>query len=173
MKRKRAGPEELLRLELNPHRLDEEWRDHPDKMQYVGEQLALANDLVDRMKSKLDLVKAQVELKVRKRPAAFGIDKVTETSCEAAVTASEDVQEAVRKFNRAKLRQGELKALYEARKDCRSALENLVKLQLAAYFSEPSGPAGAGRTEAAKAVARDIEALPRLKKKKKRDGRPT
>lgn len=173
MKRKRDGPDDCLRLGLDPHNLDEEWVSHPDKMQEVGEMVAVANDRVDRAKSKLELVKAQVELKVRKRPAAFGIDKITETSVAAAVVCSDDYQEAVSAYNRAKLRAGELKAAYEARRDCRPALENLVKLHLAGYHSDPKGPAGAGHTEAMRMVSRDIdEPLPRLKKRKKR-GRPT
>lgn len=168
---KRDGPD-VLSTHLDPHRLDEEWVSHADKMQQVGEMVAAANDLADRLESKAKLVKAQVELRCRRKPSAFGIDKVTESIVEAAVIASDEYQEALRKYHRAKLRAAELRVAYDARKDCRPALENLVKLHLGGYHAEPKGPTGAQHSDAMRLASRDIE-KPLTRKKKRSDrGRP-
>lgn len=158
-----------VRVSIDPYHLDREWQDHPDQMQKAGDLVAEATDLVDRLKAKLDLRKAELEIAVRKNPAKFGLDKATDASVVAAVTAHADVVELVRRMNKAKLAVGRLKSQYAARQDCRPALENLVKLFLAGYFSDPKGPKGAARTDALRMIAREVtEPLDDRKPKKKR-----
>jgi hypothetical protein len=172
-KRRRDGPDDYLKVTLDPHRLDLEWLNHPDRMQKVGELLADANDRVDRMKSALEVKKAQVELRIRKKPQLFGLDKVTDKSVEATMTANEEVTEATDRYNRAKHKAGLLKALYEARKDCRPALENLVKLFLSSYFGDPKAPKDATREQSLRFVAKELfeplDDQPRKKKRRVRD----
>lgn len=157
-----------LRVTIDPYRLDQEWTYHPDRMQKVGEMLAEANDRVDRMKSALDVCRADTELKIRRKPAAYGLDKATDNAVKAALECDEGVVAAVDRLNKAKRRAGLVKALYEARKDCRPALENMVKLYLAGYFGEPKAPAGAGREQALRIVADELFKPMEDRKKKKR-----
>lgn len=158
-----------VRVTIDPYRLDREWVDHPDQMQKAGDLVAAAQDLVDRLKGRLDVKKAETELAIRKNPGRFGLDKATDASVAAAVTAFRGVVRLVERMNRAKKNVGLLKSQYAARQDCRPALENLVKLNLAGYFAAPAGPKGAARDDALKMIARQLsEPMPDKPKTKKK-----
>jgi hypothetical protein len=167
--KQRDGPGDDLSVSIDPFHLDREWTAQPDRMQKAGDLLADAKDRADRAKSKLDVVKATVELMVRKKPSAFGLDKLTEPAVAAAVVASDQYQEAMGRFNKAKHRAALLGSLVDAMEQRKAALENLVKLHLAGYYSEPKAPRGATRDDALKMAAREIDApMPEPRRKKKR-----
>lgn len=165
-KKRRSDPDDDLRVSINPHRLDEEWRSHPDRMQKVGDLLADATDRVDRMKSALELAEAEVELRVRKKPGAFGLEKATDASVKAVVACSDEVKEVTHRLNRAKHKAALLKSLYLARQDVRPSLENLVKLYLAGYFGDPKAPKGATRDHAL-SILMDDTSRPMERKRRK------
>lgn len=161
-----------LSVSIDPHRLDDEWTSQPDKMKDAGDLLADANDRADRMKGKLEVTKAEVELRVRQKWNLFGFDKQpTEAAVAATVLTTKAYRIALSRYNKARHRAGLLKSLVAAVEQRKSALENLVKLFLADYYSDPKAPRGATRGDALKLASRrlfDGIDLPDKPKKKKR-----
>ena len=156
-----------LGVEIDPHRLDDEWVGQPDKMYRAGDILADAKDRADRAKARRHLVKAEVELRVRKNPAAFGLDRATEASIAAVIITVDEYKDALDKVHRTKLKVGRAAALEKATEQRKSALENLVKLHLANYYGDPQAPAGATRANAARIMAGRVS-TPLTTKKEKR-----
>ena len=115
---------------------------------------------------------------VRRNPAAYGIDKVTEKAVEEIVTIR--CREAEQKVIDAKHALDVQQAMIDALDQRKHALEDLVKLRLAAYYADPKMPAGIHPDEVKKAMDRkpasvkpepargtkEYDAMPFLTKKK-------
>lgn len=144
-------------VQVDPNRLDEEWVGQPSLYFRYGAKLADAQRELEQarnglalVKVELEQVKAEVDRDVRKSPASFGLDKLTETVVAGAVLMDQrcrDAQHAVLDAQNtvleAKHRAEVFGAAVEALSHRRKALENLVSLMLANYYSRPKAPQGA------------------------------
>lgn len=124
-------------LEIDKYALDAECMDQPRRFIHWAEALAEASSVRDRMDQSLDVTLAQTEMKVRKDPTAYGLEKVTDASVKALVTIDPFVVKAEELLIQAKHRVNILFAAKEAFEQRKSMLENLVKLFLSGYWSDP------------------------------------
>lgn len=132
----------VLRLEIDPLRLDEEWQGQPKQRQVFGELLADAQLELDTAKSQLEVIKAETDQEIRASPEAFGVAKVTEGSISTAVTTHPAVRVAVKKLNEARHKVNVLEAAVAGLEHRRAALKSMVELVGQDYFATPRMPAG-------------------------------
>ncbi|MHC1623171.1 MAG: hypothetical protein ACXQTR_01105 [Candidatus Methanospirareceae archaeon] len=132
---KNFNPEEMI--EIDENRLDDEWIIQPRLYFDCANRLAEARRDWDSAKSNLDVVKADTSQAVRADPASFGLSKMTEASISEVVAVSPKVREAVAKVLDSKYQVDVYQALVTAMDHKRKALEKLVDLFLASYYSKP------------------------------------
>ena len=128
-------------MEIDPSILDVECLDQP---QLVMKYSRIASDAeleMDNLKEKLELVKAELDNKIRTNPEDFDITvKVTEAVVANTILMDDRYKKAMKDFLEAK---HELKIVSGATKAVdhrKSMLENLVKLHGQQYFAGPNIP---------------------------------
>jgi hypothetical protein len=95
---------------------------------------------LDDAKQALEVVKAEVDKKIRKNPEKFGIEKITENVIAATILINEEYQEAYAEYLTAKYESDMASGAVQAFEQRKSALENLVKLHGQQYFAGPKIP---------------------------------
>jgi len=128
-------------LEIDEYNLEQEWSRQPKLFFEWAKKAADSRLKMDEAKTAVEITRAEVDSEVRANPARFGIEgRITEKVVEAAVCQSSRYAGAVRKLGVAKHRYDVLSALVSALEQRKSALENLVRLYLSNYYSEPKAP---------------------------------
>lgn len=135
-----------LDLRIDPNRLDRNWLDQPRLYFQYAAELADARKEMDEAKSEVDLVRAELDLAIRSDPETYGVAKVTESAIGATVLSHPKFQRAHQQMLSAKHEVDVLAAAVSALDHRKSALENMVKLCLANYFSSPKATGEAGDT---------------------------
>ena len=130
-----------LGIDLN--RLDDEWVGQAAAYYKCASELADARRDWEEAKSESDVVKAETALAIRKDPEAFGLVKVTEKAIETTVPLQPAVRVADKNVIDARHRMDVLQAAVTAFDHRKAALQKLVELFLANYFSKPTAPEGA------------------------------
>ena len=126
-------------LEIDEHNLEREWTRKPTVYFQWAKEAANARLEMDEAKAAVEMARAEVSSLVRAAPETFGVDgKLTEKAIDVIVSQHVVCIGAVRKFGRARHRYEIMSAL--ALEQRKSALENLVRLHLANYYSEPRTP---------------------------------
>jgi|SRR5690625_8181 len=127
-------------ISIDPNQLDTEWLEQSTLTLKYTQHEAHCRKVLDTLKSELDILKADLDLKIRSNPSDFGLSKTTETAIGNAILSVKDftdkqaeVREAEYELNMA---QAAVRSIY-AKKD---ALENLVRLFGQQYFAGPSVP---------------------------------
>ncbi len=151
-------------IEVDENALDTEWVRHPRLYHQYCVKLADAKWRQDQAKAELELVEAELDKMIRKNPGDFGLEKVTEKSIEKCIPTEEEYLEKYQELINAKHTTQVLQAAVNALETKKSALENLVKLRLADYYSEPRADA-----EDREAVDHLEKEAIRRKKKRRRD----
>lgn len=132
-----------LSLQIDRHRLDDEWTQQPRMYFCYAAKLADARQELDRAKTELDLVDAELDIKIRKNPELFDLPKVTESVIKSTIVAAGAHIRANDFVIDAKHAVDVLVAAVTALDHKKKALENMVSLQLANYYSSPKAPEGA------------------------------
>lgn len=127
-------------LTIDPDALDTEWLVQPSLFMKYAEACADARLVMDREKEALDVIRAGVDNDVRSNPAAYGVDKLTETRVAGLVIQSTPYKEATDRYLQAKHDFEVLSATVRAFDNRKAALENLVRLQGQGYFAGPQVP---------------------------------
>lgn len=128
-------------LEIDEFNLEKEWTRQPKLFFEWAKTAADARLAMDEAKAAVEVAKAEADSEVRANPQRYGIDgKMTERMVEAAVVQMDTYVEALKKYGEARNRYEVLSALVSALEQRKTALENLVKLHLASYYSEPRAP---------------------------------
>lgn len=146
---------------IDPDRLDREWTDQPGLTRMYGVAEADADFAAGRAKAKVDVTYAQLELRIRRSPALFGLpDKPQVGEIKATIETHPDYAAAVEAQAQADYQHKIAKANVFAMVDRRKALERLVELTQIAYYGEREPrPMSSGSAEsvaaAAKRAARD------------------
>jgi DNA repair ATPase RecN len=122
---------------IDPNALDREWIAQPALYHEYATKLADAKRAAEQAKTAVDVVWATVETAVRETPAKYGIEKVTEAAVKAAVSTHRKYAAAIQAAIDAKHAVDILQAAVNTLDHRKRALENLVDLRLADYFSEP------------------------------------
>lgn len=132
--RYRAEVPDLTIDELNLHK---QWAEQPDLAQKWGEELADARLDYDNAKSNVEVVSADLELRIRNAPETFGIPKVTEGAVKATIVTQPEYKKAVRKQNELNHKVNVLRAVCGAIEDRKKGLESMVYLFGQQYFAVP------------------------------------
>lgn len=127
-------------FEIDKNHLPEEWCNHPKHYYRRATKLADAREAWERAKAERDVIAADVEKSVRLTPSEFGIEKVTEAAVNAAVTLDKRHRDANHRVIQAKHAVDMAQAAVDTLDHRKHALENMVKLLLAEFFSVPKEP---------------------------------
>lgn len=120
--------------------LDVEWLQQAELMRRYSVHAADMKRGVDEAKERLDVLHAQLDRDVRKNPAAFGIDKITESVVQSTIVLQERYQQLSSEHTNARYEHDIAMAAVRAIDQKKTALENLVRLLTASYFAGPQAP---------------------------------
>ena len=124
-------------LEIDRDNLELEWQKQSHCYLYYARQSANAIEDQQLAKEEVDLLEAKLDGEIRTNPDDFGIvDKLTEKKVLSAIWQQEEYQKAKSKIIECTKTVNVLRGILTAFDHKKSALENLVKLFLSAYYSE-------------------------------------
>lgn len=136
---------EVPLFDLDPARLDEHWTAHSREYHRYAQRLADARAEWERAKADRDVVQAELDRAVRRDPASYGVEKVTETVVERTILIQRGYQKAHDRVIEAKHTMDVLQATVDALEHRKRALEKLVELFLSDYWSQPRAKGEGGR----------------------------
>jgi hypothetical protein len=123
-------------LDIDKNNLDVECIDQPRRFMRWSVEYAEAIRIRDEAKRKASVTKSNVNLDIRSRPSAYGIEKATEGSINAALESNEEVNTAEKAISDAQYAVNIFGAAKEALDQRRSMLERLVALYISGYYSQ-------------------------------------
>lgn len=128
-------------LEIDQHCLDEEWVEQPRLYFKYSEMLADAKYDVDKARERRDIKRANLDLEIRQDPEAWGINKIVEAVVTNTILLDDDFRKVQDEYHKAQHTVEILQAAVWAFGHRKTALENLVRLHAAQYYSTPdAGP---------------------------------
>ena len=136
----RQQPETPKMFKLDQLCLDEALKEHAELVYQWGRRAEEARRRLDEARLELEETEASVNIQIRKNPANFGLDKVTESAIASMVILDVKVSTAKRKVLRLKYRLGKLQVIMHGLDDRKKALEYLCQLWSQSYFAEPKLP---------------------------------
>jgi hypothetical protein len=156
-------------FEIDIYALDKEWLAQPKLAMEIGQNAAWARENLDAAKTRLEMVKAEVTMRVHKNPEKYGLSgKPTVQQTNTVVTLHKKVKEAEEHVIQASKQSNTAMAAVSAIEHKRRALENLVVLHGRDYYSEPRDTEGNGNYgQEAKARAANTAVKRELNKGKK------
>ena len=155
-------------ISIDESGLDIEWLDQPSLMFKYAKNAAQMKKELDQAAERINVIKAEIDFKVRKDPDKFGVAKITNDAIFAVVQKQEAYEEAVEEHLEAKYEYDIAKAAVSAVDQRKSALENLVKLHGQQYFAGPSVPRDISKEWEDKAKEKKTDAGVAKKLKRKR-----
>ena len=127
-------------IHIDESGLDVEWLRQPKLMFFYAKMVAELRRTLDRRKERLNIVKAELDKKIRQNPADFDIERITETAVSNTILTQEAYKEASADIIDTNYELSIAQAAVSALNDKRTALENLVRLYGQQYFAGPSVP---------------------------------
>lgn len=120
--------------------LDVEWLEQSALTLKYGMNCAKARDIMDRSKEKLELVRAELDAKIRKHPERYDIQKLTEAVVQNSIITNTYYQDTMEAYLQAKNDYEMARVALNAIETKKAALENLVRLHGMNYFAGPAVP---------------------------------
>jgi len=156
-----------FKIEIDRYRLDDEWVEQPELYREHAIAAVEARKVWEQAKARLEVVKAEFYIEIKRDPDAYELPKVTEAIIAAAVVIQPEVKKAVAAVIEAKEALGYLEAALTSLEHRKKALEKLVELETRNYYSEPraTGDSKEAMDEVEKRAIRR-----RGRRKKKADG---
>jgi len=157
-------------FDIDPNTLDKEWVNQPKLYGLHAIQLADARKEFEEAKANLEIVEAELDKKIRIAPEKYGLEKLTESAIKTCVVAHSKRKEANGVVIETRHAMDVLAALVAALDHRKRALEKLVDLRLADYFSEPKNKTRNGKSVddmIEESVSRKGQYKPKKKKRKK------
>lgn len=124
-------------LAIDLCRLEEECIRNPILMREWADKLANARRTAARSDAALKLVKAEMGIKIRQRPSAYGIDKQTVDSVNDAIITHKDYKHALEVSIQAQYDVEVLESMTKALYDRGKQLSNACALHGQQYWSKP------------------------------------
>ena len=124
-------------LKINKFDLETEWLNQPSLYFHYSKLAIDAKLEVDQAKEDLEFTKADLNLNIRSNPGNYNVEKVTNESVAAAMVCDVEYETRVREYNEARHAYETINAAVRAMEQRKSALENLVRLQLSGIHSTP------------------------------------
>ena len=120
--------------------LDIEWLNQASLMMKYVKIAAQTRMEMTRAKENVDIVKAQLDTKIRANPELYGASKVTEPVVYNTILLQEEYTKANTRYLQASFEADMASGAVRAFDQKKSALENLVRLFNSSYFAGPSVP---------------------------------
>lgn len=127
-------------IRIDETALDVEWLEQAGLMFRYAENAAKARQKLDRKKESLDVVKAEIDTRIRTDPDKFNLEKVTEGAILNTILQQQAYRTAYQEFVDAKYEADIAQAAVIALAQRKDALENLVRLHGQQYFAGPKMP---------------------------------
>ena len=127
-------------IKIDETSLDVEWLQQPSLMMKYAEQVSRAQADTEIMKQDLDILKAEIDKKIRANPEKYEIAKITESVILNTIIQQKEYQEANIEYIEAMYELNMTKNAVKAIDGKKTSLENLVKLHGQQYFAGPSVP---------------------------------
>lgn len=125
-------------IEIDKHNLDEEWVDQPRRFRKYSRLLAAAKKKVSLAKAYYELTQAELSVDIKTNPHAHGLQKApSDPVVKNLVLMHKKTQKAKLALIEAEYEEDQLKADVGALAQRKSALQDLVILQVQDYFAEP------------------------------------
>ena len=139
--------DELNYHEIDANRLDIEWIRHVKFYHLAATKLAEARADHEALKTQLEIVDAELDRDIRSSPEAFGLSKITEGVVSQTILLQQVHQKADNKTREARHKVNIHQVEVDTLEHRKRALEKLVELRLADYFSEPRTPKGVNKAD--------------------------
>lgn len=124
-------------VKINPNELDTEWVGQSRKYMEVAQKAVDARAEVDGLKLRLEELQSRIDSAIRKNPAKYGLDKITEGGVFSAIKRVSKFVEVSKQLIEAKKESALYDQILSALDHRKKALENLVFLHGQSYFSKP------------------------------------
>lgn len=115
-----------------------EWKKHPKMFFKYSVMLPDVQKELDEANAKLDVVKAELDEKIRETPEAYNLPKTTETCISNAILRQPEVIEQQEVVRNLKHKVDVVKAYIYALQHKRDALKYMVELHGQQYFATPA-----------------------------------
>lgn len=125
---------------IDPDQLDVEALRVPEMYLKWAERRVDAREVADEAELHLETVKARLQLRVRKDPTKYGLDKPTEAAISATVSIHPKYVAAHEEYNRARSNAALMNEAVNTIEKKDAMLKLLVALHGQAYFAGPSVP---------------------------------
>lgn len=135
--------EERGMFDVDLYELHLAWVKHAKEYHEAAVDLAECRAEWEYSKTRRDVLLAELKLKIRRDPEAFGVVKLTESTVEETLTALPQYTKIQDKVTAAKYKTDIASALVDGLEHKKKALENLVQLEGRDYFATPRVPLGA------------------------------
>ena len=125
---------------INKYKLDDELVEQPQLYYKWAKLESEAADKVATLKDKLEILKSEMEIRIRKEPTAFDLpDNPKEALIKAALTIQPKIQRMNDKLFRAMKTHRLLSKAEKSFEHRKKSLEGLVSLNMQMHFSAPKG----------------------------------
>lgn len=124
------------RISIDPTQLEKECVNQPILYDEIGELTTEYQAIVKGAENHLDFVSAEISTNVRKDPAKYGVDKVTDKSVESTVVLSKEYQAAVAEVIESNKVLGFLKVLQNSVEQRKPMINNLVTLYVHNFYGQ-------------------------------------
>lgn len=124
-------------LEVDMFQLDKEWSEQAKNYHDYAKKVSEARFEYSKKKAMLDLIKAELSLDIRNNPDKYKLPKTTEDTINSAVTVHDRTKIAQQEMFDSKKELDDLEAVLSALDHKKYALQDMVQLFLADYFSTP------------------------------------
>lgn len=131
---------EEFSVSIDRYRLDEQWAEQPEMYHEYAIKAADARQEADEARNRQEVVEAELYQKIVTQPESFGLLKTTEKAIDAAITAHNKNQEAVKEVIETRHQLAIMEAAVSALEHRKKALEKLVELFIADYYATPKTP---------------------------------
>ena len=154
-------------IKVDKFNLDEECVNQSERFCYWAEEYSESVSERDELKNKTEILRAQLDKKIRTNPESYGLEKVTESAISNLIFLDKGYQKLLEEYRESVKSVNILLVAKEAFNHRKSMIEILAKLLLAGYYSVPDTKdreeLSSERRETAK-----TEVLNNLNKKRKR-----
>ena len=127
-------------IKIDETSLDIELLEQPSLMFKYAKYRADLQLEVERAKETMDIVRAEMDNKIRSKPSAFNLEKVTDAAVASCILLQEEYQDAKDQYLALKHELDYAWAATNAIDARKGILENLVKLHGMQYFAGPRIP---------------------------------
>lgn len=124
-------------INIDEGALNEEWERQASLYVHYSIKVASAERKRNKAKEKLDVTKAELDRDIRKNPADFGLEKITDTPVANCILTQDEYKEAHEELIETSYELSVLQGVLRAFDHKKKALENLVSLHIAGYSAEP------------------------------------